>query len=82
MSTYKVKFDPKLSRWVIQVRIGWLRWSPVLSKHGNIRKFKTLEEVDAYVAQVGLSHYYERHSSLLAHPLLTLHTQQYVETQS
>lgn len=49
MSKYRIRFDPGLGRWILQIYIGLLRWRTVANEHGGVLKFKTLEGLQQYI---------------------------------
>jgi hypothetical protein len=66
MNKYRIKFDPDLGRWILQICVGMFRWRTVVNEHGGVLKFKTLEALHTYIENIGLKLQYSSHKSILS----------------
>ena len=64
--SYRIVFNPKYSKWEIQLKAYFFFWVVARNEQGEILKYETLENAINFVTSVGLSKSYLEHKSIFA----------------
>ncbi len=67
---YRIRFNPKVSKWMIELEQWQLFWAPCRNEEG-ILYFELFTDARAYVDKIGLDEAYKDRTVSFAHALAT-----------
>lgn len=55
---FRVKFDPKMAKWIVQINLYYLLWSTVRINGKDVLYFEDFDEAMKFVVEIGLNKIY------------------------